>query len=341
MILLVSFIGSIFATAVFRWVALRSGFLDVPNHRSAHTIATPHGGGVAFSFVSVTLVLLASWSGLLLHREVLAFVPGAVAIALIGLLDDFASVAVRVRLAVHVSVAISVIVLLGGGLTVKVGVFDVDLGVLTDIVFVVAIVWSVNLFNFMDGIDGIASVQAVSVLLGMLIIGGVLPTAGLPLLIAILIASVAGFLVLNWPPAKIFMGDAGSGFLGFALICVGLLAHQQGYVSFWSWLILNGLFIVDATYTLGYRVVHGYRWYEAHNGHAYQYLARELGGYRLVIGLQIAANVFWLLPLAWWANQSDDHAYLIAIVAWSAILVTIVKLKVGRLDMASRCRKHC
>ena len=153
----------------------------------------------------------------------------------------------------------------------------------------------------MDGIDGIASIEAVTCCFGggiicWLVLPGPL-TLGvmLPLLLA---ASVTGFLLWNFPPAKIFMGDGGSGFLGLIL---GLLSLQAAWIApqlFWGWLILLGVFMVDATFTLFRRLLRGDKIYEAHCCHGYQYASRKLGSHKVISIAVGSINVFWLIPVA-------------------------------------------
>jgi len=127
--------------------------------------------------------------------------------------------------------------------------------------------------------------------------------------------SSIGFLLWNWPAAKIFMGDVGSGFLGFVL-CVLMLATSQGKgISLWTWLILFGLFLVDATVTLMRRMIQREKWYSAHRSHAYQWLARQWGSHTRVTLLALAINVFWLLPIAYLSIRFSDVAWLFFILA--------------------------
>jgi Fuc2NAc and GlcNAc transferase len=174
-------------------------------------------------------------------------------------------------------------------------------GWFADVLVALYLVWLLNLYNFMDGIDGIAGVEAVSVSLGAAVLVYLATDSSsavdisLPLLLA---GAVAGFLVWNFPPARIFMGDAGSGFLG---ITIGILSLHAGALApplLWSWLILLGVFVVDATFTLLRRLLRGERVYQAHRSHAYQRAARRCGRH-LPVTLAVAAiNMFWLLPVA-------------------------------------------
>ena len=149
----------------------------------------------------------------------------------------------------------------------------------------------------MDGIDGIAGIEALSATLsaGLLVIF-VLGDHAIADINFLMSAAVAGFLIWNFPPAKIFMGDAGSGFLGLVLGALVLLNTHIAPQMLWVWLILLGVFIVDATYTLIRRLIRGDRIYEAHRSHAYQYASRKYGSHLPVTLAVLAINIFWLAP---------------------------------------------
>jgi Fuc2NAc and GlcNAc transferase len=131
-----------------------------------------------------------------------------------------------------------------------------------------------------------------------------------------------GFLLWNWPPARIFMGDAGSGFLGFAIGTLGLAASQSGAIPAEVWPILGGVFLTNSTVTLVRRVIRGERWFDAHRSHAYQNLARRWRGHLPVTLLSVAVNVFWLLPWAYQAILRPERAawYMIAALLPLAVL---------------------
>jgi len=279
---------------------------------------TPRGGGISFVMAYLVLLcILYLWGtgqlrpsvGLL---TVLLFGGGSV--ALIGFIDDHRHVPIRWRFSVHAMAAMLAVYLLGVPLC-KDGALGFWMGMVLAPLAVVAIVWSLNLFNFMDGIDGIASIEAITVTGGAALILYLLGSTGAEIFwLMALAASVAGFLVWNWPPARIFMGDSASGFLGFAIPVLALYSAGEGGISLWSWLILLGVFLVDATWTLVRRMFSGQRWYEAHASHAYQILARQridsanrpgvdsdqarARGHRWVTLGVAAINILWLFPLA-------------------------------------------
>lgn len=287
---------------VVRRYALLHGLVDVPGVRSSHTTPTPRGGGVAI-VISVLATLILLWA--IEVVEVSAALALAVAgglVALVGFLDDHGHIAVRWRLLAHFVAAAWALAWLGGAPLVPYTEMAVGTGWLGAGVAAFYLVWLLNLYNFMDGIDGIASIEAICVCMGgacLYILHGLPGMALLPLVLA---AAVTGFSYWNFPPAKIFMGDVGSGFLGFVL---GVMSLQAGWVEpqlFWAWLVLLGVFIVDATLTLLRRLLQGEKIYEAHRSHAYQHAARKFGRH-LPVALAVGAiNIGWLLPLALWVG---------------------------------------
>lgn len=286
------------ATWLLRRYALNRSLMDVPNARSSHSVPTPRGGGVAIvvSFLFVLLALVDVGYGE--ASVTVAYVGTGLLVAFIGFADDHGHIAARWRLLGHfLGAGWGVFWLKGmGGLATPWG--ELQLGLLGAVLATVYVVWMLNLYNFMDGIDGLASVQAISVCLGASALYGLTNHAELlyaPLLLA---SAVAGFLLWNFPPAKIFMGDAGSGFLGCTLALLSLVGGWADPRFLFCWLILMGVFVVDATWTLMHRLLRGERIYEAHRSHAYQYASRRFGSHKKVTAAVAALNVCWLTPLA-------------------------------------------
>jgi Fuc2NAc and GlcNAc transferase len=187
----------------------------------------------------------------------------------------------------------------------------------------------INLFNFMDGIDAIASVETITVSIAAAIILLGAGNASFTYVLLALAAATTGFLIWNWPPAKIFMGDGGSSYIGFALAAVAIATSHGGGINLWSWLILFAVFVVDATVTLVVRMLRRERWHEAHRTHAYQHAARGLGSHLPVSLSTGAINLFWLLPLAWLASKRPDSAWWLAIVAILPLVFAVIRLRAG------------
>ncbi|HDS1818546.1 TPA: glycosyltransferase family 4 protein [Pseudomonas putida] len=323
---------SLVMTGMLRRYALAKNIIDVPNARSSHSIPTPRGGGV-----SIVLAFIAALA-------VMAFQPGDQAdalialggagavIAVLGFMDDHGHIAARWRLLGHFVAAAWILGWLGGLPALQVFGWTLDLGWLGAVLAAVYLVWLLNLYNFMDGIDGIASIEAITVCLGASLLywlNGQPSLMTLPLLLA---AAVAGFLFWNFPPAKIFMGDAGSGFLGIVLGGLSLQAAWMSSQLFWCWLILLGVFIVDASYTLIRRLLRGDKVYEAHRSHAYQYASRRQGRH-LPVTLAVAAlNVCWLLPVALSVLLLDVDGVLGLVIAYVPLVLIGAYYRAGSLE---------
>jgi Fuc2NAc and GlcNAc transferase len=287
----------LFTSAVRRY-ALHTNLLDHPNDRSSHTVPTPRGGGVAIVASFMLLVLAMGLLGLIEQRLMIAALGAGAVVALLGFIDDRASLPARVRFAGHALAAAWCIGWMNAVPRVPIFGHVVDLGWAGPALCGLFIVWMINLFNFMDGIDGIASVEAITTALGGALLWW-LAGSGTGWVAAVAFAGcVAGFLAWNWPPAKIFMGDAGSGFLGLMVALLALWCGQSAPALFWSWFILIGCFMVDATTTLVRRVRRGERFFDAHRAHAYQYASRRAGRHLPVTLACGAINLLWLLPIA-------------------------------------------
>jgi Fuc2NAc and GlcNAc transferase len=328
---------ALFMTGALRRYALARSLIDIPNARSSHSMPTPRGGGVAIvvSFL-VALPLLAAL-GLVAWPLVWALLGSGAGIALLGFLDDHGHIAARWRLLGHFTAAIWALFWLDGLPPVNVLGFILDLGWLGHVLAAVYLVWLLNLYNFMDGIDGIASVEAICVCLGgalLFALSGVADSAQpTGIFVALLLAAaVAGFLFWNFPPARIFMGDAGSGFLGVTLGVLSLQAAWAEPQLLWGWLVLLGVFIVDATFTLLRRLLRGDKVYEAHRSHAYQYASRRFGRHFQVTLAVAVINVVWLLPIAVWVSVGGLDGLVGVLVAYAPLVCLAVKFKAGELE---------
>ena len=294
----VVFVLVVLLTGVVRKLALRHELMDVPNQRSSHDVPTPRGGGLAIVAGTAVAWIAAALGGHAPFDAVVVLLSAGIAVAVVGFIDDRAHVAARWRLLVHL-VAACIVTLWTGGLghLVLPG-YVIELGWAGAILALLGIIWMTNLFNFMDGIDGIAGAEAATVALSA---AALLWLSGHPdqaALMAVVGAASLGFLAWNWPPAKIFMGDIGSSFLGFVLGAMAIITHANDTLDIWSWLVILGVFVVDATMTLIRRVMRGERFYEAHRSHAYQHAARRLGSHKAVTIAVASINILWLLPIA-------------------------------------------
>ncbi|WP_228273672.1 MraY family glycosyltransferase [Rhodocyclus tenuis] len=319
-------------TAALRRYALARSLLDIPNARSSHALPTPRGGGLAIVISFLLALPLLVWAGLLAVHAFWALLGAGALVAAVGFLDDHRHIAARWRLLAHFAAAAWTLVCIGGAPPIMLAGWALAPSWLATALVAVYLVWLLNLYNFMDGIDGIASVEAICVCVGgalLYVLVGQSELAAVPLALA---AAVAGFLYWNFPPARIFMGDAGSGFLGVVLGILSLLAAVQVPQLFWSWLILLGVFVVDATTTLLRRLLRGEKVYEAHRSHAYQHAARHYGRH-LTVTLAVAAiNLGWLLPLALLVSLGWLSGWLGLILAYAPLSFLALRFRAGSAE---------
>jgi Fuc2NAc and GlcNAc transferase len=325
-------------TGAIRYYALSRKVLDIPNQRSSHTEPTARGGGLAivlaFFAASVSLFLTQG-----LNAAWFAALSSTLLVAVIGFCDDHAHVAARWRFLTHLLAAFAALFFLHGlPLVLVPKPFDavighslLNLGWLGYLLGAVLLVWLLNLFNFMDGTDGIAASEAVfvsSALAGYLyFIDQTLCTV-----LMCLASASLGFLLWNWPKAKIFMGDVGSGFLGLLLGVLILMAAQQAAVLLYCGLILFGVFVVDATYTLLIRFGSGQKWYDAHCSHTYQRAAKQHGHLRVLMA-SWAINLFWLLPVSVLVFLHPGYALLGLLLAYLPLVYLAYRYKAGQPEI--------
>ena len=333
MTVLIPSLTSLIGTELVRRYALRTSMIDVPNERSSHTIPTPRGGGIAIAFsVIATLVVLTI---LFPEQRSSAFgiLGGGLLVAAIGLLDDRFNLSARSRLVVQFAASVWFLSWIGIGEIEFAGSELVGPGkFLIGALAAVFLVWCTNLYNFMDGLDGFAGGQAVVASLAAAIICVMRQDALLSYLMLATAGAAAGFLVWNWPPAKIFMGDCGSGFLGFVFGATVLAGYRHGSIPLPAGLMLIIVFLSDSTLTLVRRIAAGEVWYQPHRTHAYQ-LATQLGAsHQQVTMASLVAFVIAGTLALWIAIRGDMAAALLvgyAIVIF-AVWLLINTLIVGR-----------
>jgi Fuc2NAc and GlcNAc transferase len=319
---LAAFAASLLLTGLLRTYAVRRGLIDRPSERSSHNAPTPRGGGLSIPVVSLLFAMAGLGFGLRPDGAG-GWVAGAALVMLVGFWDDHGHVSAASRMVVHMVAAVlgvmAVADLLGTGWT----------AIIVGVALVFMVVWAINLYNFMDGSDGLAALHAV---LGAGFLAAVLLRAGHPLLggmALILACAAAGFLPWNLPTARIFMGDGGSGFLGYALAGLVMNAAYRTDVGLVTLLLPFGYFVFDATVTLLRRLLRAERVYEAHRHHAYQRALRMGLGHRgvllggaviqlLLIGLATGAHMHAWSAGAAAAGGALALAFVYALVEWGA-----------------------
>jgi len=326
-------VSSALVTALLRQYAVRSGLIDHPNARSSHSVPTPRGGGLAIVITSLAAAALLCVVQALPWRTFVALAGGGLAVAVVGFLDDRHALPATVRFGVHIGAALWCLAWLGGMPPLRFADHVIQLGWSGYVVGTLAIVWVLNLFNFMDGIDCIAASEAVFITGAGASLGWVAaPFSTLSAAAAAVAAASGGFLLWNWPPAKIFMGDVGSGYLGYVIAALAVGAGHENPAAVWIWLILGGVFFVDATVTLARRTLRGDKLHEAHRSHAYQWLARRWGAHLPVTATTVTINLLWLLPCAWLALRYPRFSWWILLVALTPLGILAALAGAGRRE---------
>ena len=277
--------------------------LDRPNERSLHANPVPRSGGVA--------VMAGALASLVLLPAPAALAAPALALALVSLADDWRGLPIALRFLAHAAAAAAFIWLALGGLPWWLQ------GVMA-----ILVMWMTNLYNFMDGSDGLAGGMTVSGF-GFLGIAAYLANDATLALAAFCIAAAAlVFLLYNFHPARIFMGDAGSIPLGFMAAALGLLGWQRGLWPLWYPALVFAPFIADASATLARRILRGERFWEAHRGHYYQRLVQMGWGHRKTAlaeyALMLACGIAAFLALG-----QPAYFQVAIVVATSALLVSL------------------
>lgn len=330
LVALMAFALSVCLTWLLLQYALRRGVIDVPNDRSSHRIPTPRGGGLAIAVAFLFGVAVMSKLGSLPATMSLALFAAGLVAAAVGFWDDHVPLPALLRLALHFLAAVAALFLLGGMPAIPLlGVAALS-GWPAQLFGALLIVWLLNLYNFMDGIDGIAATEAVTVCAGGAAASHALGYPPGAIACLLLAAASAGFLLWNLPPAKIFMGDVGSGFLGVVLGVIAVDAARRAPELLWCWLILLGVFIVDATLTLMRRALRGERVHLAHSSHAYQHAARALRAHGPVTLAVAAINLFWLVPIALLVAHGQMRGELAVAVAYVPLVLVALHWHAGQ-----------
>lgn len=317
-----AFAASWLGVGIFRRSRLARELLDVPNERSSHSAPTPRGGGLI-----IVLVCLIGYLAIHLMFTVQfskGYFIGALMVAVVSWLDDLYSLPFWSRLIVHVSAASVLVADLGVWQSAFLyRSLEVDFGMIFGGVLTIGwVVWLLNAYNFMDGVDGIAALQAVVAGVAWAVFGFYFNFHGSFLFAGVVACVSLGFLLHNWQPAKIFMGDVGSAFLGFTLAAMPLLFGAEtpermavlptiGVLFVW-------FFLFDTIFTLLRRAVNRERIWEAHRSHLYQRMVIGGMSHRAVTTLYGSASavlaVFTLLALIFSGNYGGLGILLVLIL---------------------------
>lgn len=324
-----------FLTGRIKLYAIKKELIVFPDKRSSHIFPTPTGGGLSIVFCFLVCNLYLFISGELSKEIFYAFLPGSFMVATIGFLDDNDHIPAFWRLLIHISSATLFWCMIDSPLNFffcNLNLCPLWLVCLFGIFFMV---WLLNLFNFMDGTDGLAAIETIFIAgsYALFVLTAYNPSdvqnqindTNFKVIFwfsIITAGSSTGFLFWNWPAAKIFMGDVGSGFLGFILGALGIFMASLKVITLWTVLILFGVFFVDATVTLIRRIAGGEKWYEAHRTHAYQKYVSNLSqrvnrtyAHRKLLFIVTFTNIFWLFPWAWLSQEYQQWGALFTFMA--------------------------
>lgn len=311
-------------TKLIRRHCLKLDVLVIPGHRDMHHTPTPRGGGLSFVIIFLIVVI---FSDFIADNISLALLGSGILVAVVGYYDDKSHIAPKWRLLSHFIAAFWALFYLGGIPEFYFLGFNIDTGWFGFVIAAFILVWLLNLFNFMDGIDGIAASEAIFVSCGGAYFAWFNGAEGLAYISLTLAAATMGFLFLNWYPAKIFMGDVGSCFLGMMLGVIAFANINEGS-SVWIWFIMLATFLVDSGITLLRRIINRDKFYEAHRSHAYQHVARKWGHEKVTIMIMII-NFFWLFPLAIFAQLKPDLDFILMVIAYIPLILIALKFRAG------------
>lgn len=283
MIYIVLLVISFLLTFFIKNYMIKKSFLASVNERSSHTVPTPHGGGIALALTWFLGLLYLYFTGQIEQNLFYSLVVGLV-ISIVSFFDDIYELSPKLRLIIQGIVAIGGLYFLGGFETLTFGIFDISNSMFTNIFAFFMIIWFINLYNFLDGINGYAGSEAV-----FLAIAGFVLFGGNHFLV--LAVATLGFLYWNWNKAKIFMGDVGSTLLGYNIAIFTIYYANQEATNFWIWIILFGVYWFDATLTLIRRKLNKEKLSQAHKKHAYQRLTQSGWSHYKVTNYSIGLNI--------------------------------------------------
>jgi Fuc2NAc and GlcNAc transferase len=321
--LIIPAVVSYFGIILYRRVAISRDIVSNPNLRNLHASPLPVGGGIIFAFVFVFSLFFIWWLNQISDDLFWVLCVGGGSTALFGFLDDLKDIRASSKLVVQFFLSGWLLYWLNGGPLLSIDWIPVLVAIPVTALF---LVWMVNAYNFMDGIDGMAVSGAMfisgAITLVLLLSNG---DSEFFLVFVLILASISTFLFFNWPPASIFMGDSGSAFLGYIFGSLILFTVMSGDISIWTWLIVFGYFFADTTVTQIMRLILVKKWYLPHRSHAYQNLARISGSHLKVTGGVVLYNVVWILPLTIWSVMKPEMALFAVVLAIAPSLVFAFK----------------
>ena len=318
----VSFVAGYF----FPKLAIRYSLLAKPNYRSLHTKVIPRGAGIIVSAILLPVFFILYTTHYISSDEFMTLFWGGLLVSLVGLLDDRFELPARFRFVTQIIAAIWVCLYLGASPKLNMGFATLDLGWAGAFLAVFFLVWFYNLFNFIDGIDGMAISSIIFVSFSAAALFLIAQDTTVSLLLILLGLANIGLLYFNWPPAKFFLGDVGSSFNSFALSAIIMVSLWKSTPIVWVWLILLAYYLTDTTLTTLMRLIKFPKhWYKPHRSHAYQNLARIWNNHLKMLSIVWAVNLLWLLPLALLAFFIPEKGWLFFLTAYLPIVLFALK----------------
>ncbi|HAU1322044.1 glycosyltransferase family 4 protein [Legionella pneumophila subsp. fraseri] len=293
---------SFVCTKLFCGIAQNSKLIDKPNDRTLHLKPTVRGGGIVFIGLSLLIIpFIWYFTGTLsFYKESVFLLLCILLIAGVSFFDDIYDLPIKIRLGVQCIVAFILAIFMRPE-KLDFILFSLNHGYIIIPFIFFMVIWAINHFNFMDGLDGFCALQAIYLLACYFILFNVHHALAYQEFCWILICSLVGFLIFNFPPAKLFMGDVGSASLGLIIFSMALIAQQKYQIPIIYWFMLNSLFLFDSTVTLLRRIVNKERWFAPHRKHAYQRLKQFGMDTRFILLAQLLMNGFigCLVFLSW------------------------------------------
>lgn len=294
MICLILILFSTIMTKLFCVLAQNSKLMDKPNERSLHQSPTVRGAGIIFIGLSLAYLPFICYFTNSSFKDQIVLICSIVLLALISFIDDIYQLSAKSRLIIQCLVAFLV------ALFMRPEVLNFELFILTSPYLIApflffCVIWAINHFNFMDGMDGFCALQALFLCAAYALLFYVHHDIIYQDFCLILISNLIGFLIFNFPPAKVFMGDVGSASLGLITFVIAIIAQQKYQIPILYWFILNGLFLFDATVTLLRRIFNKEKWSAAHRKHAYQRLKQFGVSTRMILLGQIMLNAIFFV----------------------------------------------
>jgi Fuc2NAc and GlcNAc transferase len=311
------FVLSFILTYFIKNYYIKNALLDEINERSSHTIPTPHGGGIAIAITWFVGLIYLYFNNQIESNLFYALMFGAL-ISIVSFFDDIYELSAKIRLFSQSLIAIAGLIVLGGFGELNLFIFNVENQIFTNIFAFFLIIWFINLYNFLDGINGYAGSEAI-----FLAIAGFLLFSGEHFIV--LVTSVLGFLFWNWNNAKIFMGDVGSTLLGYNIAIFAIYYSNEESTNFWIWIILFGVFWFDATLTLLRRFKNREKLSQAHKKHAYQRLNQSGWSHLKVTSFSIITNLL-LFCIIYYTNNIFI-SFVISLIFLYAIIKFIDRKK--------------